>query len=283
MSENSVKSLTTVISGEAVKGKVAAILGDTNKATKFVSALTSMINQNPALADCDQSSLINAALVGFSLDLSPQLQQYYVVPFKDSKNNRVVATYQMGWKGYWQLAMRTGQYKSLNVTEVKDGEIVNYDRLSGNIASVKWLPENDREAKPTIGYIAYFELLNGFQKSLFWDIKKMSSHAEKYSVGYRSDIRNSTKYTFWSKDFDGMAFKTMLRQIISKYGVMSVEMEKAYKADMAEVAEDTVDYLDNPKALVKEEFATVANKTPIPDIKKDEPITDDKGNVKIVL
>lgn len=283
MSENAVKSLTTVISGDAVKGKVAAILGDNSKAAKFVSALTSMINQNPALADCEQSSLINAALVGFSLELSPQLQQYYVVPFKDTKNNRVVATYQMGWKGYWQLAMRTGQYKSLNVTEVKDGEAVNFDRLSGNISNVKWLPEGDREAKPTIGYIAYFELLNGFQKSLYWDIKKMQAHAEKYSMGYRTDIRNGTKYTFWSKDFDGMAFKTMLRQIISKYGVMSVEMEQAYKADMAEVSEDTVDYIDNPKQVVKDEFAATANKVPTPEIKKDEPVTDDKGNIKLVL
>jgi recombination protein RecT len=270
-----IKALTTSLSSDTVKNKVNAILGDDRKGAKFISSLTSMINQNPSLAECEQASLINAALVGFALDLSPQLQQFYCVPFKDNKNKRTVATYQMGWKGYWALAMRSGQYKSLNVTEIREGEKINFDRLTGTI-SVDWLTDEIlRETKKVVGYVAHFKLINGFEKSMYWDIAKMKGHAEKYSQGYRSDLRNGTGYTFWSKDFDGMAFKTLLRQLISKYGVMSIEMETAYKNDMAEVAETGVEYVDNPTEL-KEQVETVANKQPIP---TEQPKADKEGVV----
>jgi recombination protein RecT len=273
LTTTNLRSLTTSLSSDAVKNKVNAILGDDRKGAKFISSLTSMINQNPSLAECEQASLINSALVGFALDLSPQLQQFYCVPFKDNKNKRTVATYQMGWKGYWALAMRSGQYKSLNVTEIREGEKINFDRLSGTI-SVEWITdESVREAKKVVGYVAHFQLLNGFEKSIYWDMAKMKAHAEKYSQGYRSDIRNGTGYTFWSKDFDGMAYKTLLRQLISKYGVMSIEMETAYKNDMAEVSEAGVSYVDNPLEL-KEQVEVVANKQTIP---TEKPKVDDNG------
>lgn len=276
LTTTNLRALTTSLSSDAVKNKVNAILGDDRKGAKFISSLTSMINQNPSLAECEQASLINSALVGFALDLSPQLQQFYCVPFKDNKNKRVVATYQMGWKGYWALAMRTGQYKSLNVTEIREGEKINFDRLTGTI-SVAWLTdESVRETKKVVGYVAHFQLLNGFEKSIYWDMAKMKTHAEKYSQGYRSDIRNGTGYTFWSKDFDGMAFKTLLRQLISKYGVMSIEMETAYKNDMAEVSETGISYVDNPADL-KEQVVTEANKQAIP---KEETKTDKDGVVE---
>lgn len=243
------KALTTVLTSDAAKKKINAIIGDEKKGAKFISTLTSMITQNPSLAECDQGSLINSALVGFALDLSPQLQQFYVVPFNDKKNNRVVATYQMGWKGYWQLAMRSGQYKALNVSDIKEGEQIHFDRLSGKI-TVIWLEEATRESKKTVGYVAYFQLNNGFEKSIYWDITKMRSHAERYSQGYRSDLNKKTSYTFWSTDFDGMAYKTMIRQLISKYGVMSVEMQTAIMSDMAYIKDDgDPDYVDNKESL----------------------------------
>lgn len=259
------RALTTALSSDAVKNKVNAIVGDEKKGAKFISTLTSMVTQNPSLVDCEQSSLINSALVGFALDLSPQLQQFYVVPFNDRKNGRIVATYQMGWKGYWQLAMRSGQYKSLNVSEIREGEKVKFDRLSGKI-EVEWLDENIRESKKVVGYVAYFQLQNGFEKSLYWDISKMKAHAEKYSMGYRSDVSNGTAYTFWSKDFDGMAFKTMIRQLISKYGVMSIEMQTAYENDMATKDEEgRIDYVDN-QADLNAQVEQVANKKPMPQL-----------------
>lgn len=277
LTTNNLRALTTTLSSDAVKNKVNAILGDDRKGAKFISSLTSMINQNPSLAECEQASLINSALVGFALDLSPQLQQFYCVPFRDNKNKRTVATYQMGWKGYWALAMRSGQYKSLNVTEIREGEKITFDRLTGTI-SVEWITEESvRESKKVVGYVAHFELLNGFQKSLYWDLAKMKIHAEKYSQGYKSDIRNGTGYTFWSKDFDGMAFKTLLRQLISKYGVMSIEMETAYKNDMAEVSEAGVTYVDNPIEL-KTQVETQANKQPIPTT-TEQPKADSEGVV----
>jgi recombination protein RecT len=286
LATNTVKSLTTTLSSDVVKNKVNAIIGDEKKGAKFISSLTSMINQNPALAECEQASLINSALVGFALELSPQLQQFYVVPFKDTRNNRTVATYQMGWKGYWQLAMRSGQYKSLNVSEVREGEKVNFDRLSGQV-QVSWIDDAERETKKVIGYVAYFQLLNGFEKAIYWDHAKMKAHAEKYSLGYRSDIQKGTKYTFWSKDFDGMAFKTLIRQLISKYGVMSIEMETAYRNDMAAIEDNGVAYVDNVTDL-KEQVATEANKQPIPTVKSDangvveeKKPTTDKDNIDL--
>ena len=120
-----------------------------------------------------------------------------------------------------------------------------------------------REKLPVIGYYAAFELLNGFKKELYWSKEKMQSHAQRYSNGYRSDLKKGTSYTFWSKDFDGMAEKTMIRQLISKWGIMSIDMQKAFESDMGIVREDgTVEYADNVvdiEAEVKEEIAENAN------------------------
>lgn len=239
-------SISSYLGNVNVKSTLEKVLG--NKTDRFIASLTSAVTNNPDLQTCDKQTLVNAALLGNSLNLSPsqQLGHFYLVPFKDRNNGRVVAQFQLGYKGYIQLAMRSGQYKDLDVIEVKQGELVNYSRFKG-IAEFNEIENFEERAKaPTVGYYAYFELLNGFRKQIYWSREQMQIHAETYSQGYRADLKKNTKYTFWSKDFDGMAKKTMLRQLLSKWGMLSIDMQNAYTSDMGQINDDgSVTYIDN--------------------------------------
>ena len=224
-------------------------LRDRNTANRFIASIMSTVSANLELQKCDAGTVLSAALLGEGLKLSPspQLGQYYLVPFKDRKNKRTVAQFQLGYKGYIQLAIRSGQYKKLNVLPIKQGELISFDPLNEDIQVQLIEDETERESAPTIGYYAMFEYINGFKKAIYWSREKMESHAEKYSAGYASDKRNNTSWTFWSKDFDGMACKTMLRQLISKWGIMSIEMQKALENDSAVISENgNIDFIDSP-------------------------------------
>ena len=234
------------LTGEAVKNQINSIVGGKN-GTRFISAVVSAVNNNPALQECTNQSILAAALLGESLNLSPspQLGQYYMVPF-DDKEKGTVAQFQLGYKGYIQLAIRSGQYRKLNVLSIKEGELIRFDPLNEEIDVQLIEDEEQREQAKTIGYYAMFEYVNGFRKALYWSRNKMEAHALKYSKGYASDKRKGTAWTFWSRDFDGMAYKTMLRQLISKWGIMSIDMVTALDADMAVIREDgTKEYVDN--------------------------------------
>lgn len=227
---------------DAVKSRINDVIGGKN-GQRFISAVVSAVNANPALQDCTNQSILSAALLGESLNLSPspQLGQYYMVPYND-RNQGKVAQFQLGYKGYIQLAIRSGQYKKLNVLAIKDGEPIRYDPLNEEIVVQLIEDEAEREATPTVGYYAMFEYLNGFRKTLYWSREKMEAHALKYSKGYQA----KKGYTFWEKDFDSMAYKTMLRQLISKWGVMSIDMVTALDSDMAVIRDDgTRDYVDS--------------------------------------
>ena len=230
--------LTAYLTQDAVKNQINKVIGG-EKGQRFVTAIVSAVNANPALQECTNPSILSAALLGESLNLSPspQLGHYYLVPYKD-KNKGSVAQFQLGYKGYIQLAIRSGQYKTLNVLPIKEGELVRYDPLNEEIEVNLIEDEEVRENAPTCGYFATFTYTNGFKKTLYWSKAKMESHALRYSQGYKSDKKNGTAYTFWSKDFDSMACKTMLRQLISRWGIMSISMEKAYESDMAVINED---------------------------------------------
>lgn len=234
--------ITAYLTNDAVKNQINSVIGGKD-GTKFISAVVSAVNNNPALQECTNQSILAAALLGESLKLSPspQLGQYYMVPFND-KNKGKVAQFQLGYKGYIQLAIRSGQYKKLNVLAIKEGELIRFNPLEEEIEVGLIEDEEAREQAPTIGYYAMFEYTNGFKKAMYWSKAKMEAHALKYSMGYRA----KKGYTFWEKDFDAMAYKTMLRQIISKWGIMSIEMQSALDADMAVINEDgTKTYVDN--------------------------------------
>lgn len=223
-------SFNALIKSDQVQQSLTKTLGDAAKTKTFTASLISSVSTNPALRECDGMTIISAALLGESLKLSPspQLGQYYMVPFNDSKTNRKVATFQLGWKGYYQLALRSGQYKSLDAVAIKEGELEKYNPITGEIEIKPIEDEVEREKAKTIGYYAYFVLNNGFKKSMYWSKEKMENHALTYSKGYKA----KKGYTFWEKDFDSMALKTMYRQLISKYGIMSIEMQQAFTQDM---------------------------------------------------
>lgn len=226
-------SLAAYLTQEAVKNQISNIVG--GRSQRFISAIVSAVNTNPQLQECTNQSIVSGALLGESLNLSPspQLGQYYLVPFND-RNKGKVAQFQLGYKGYIQLAIRSGQYKKLNVLAIKKGELVKFDPLNEEIEVNLMQNEEERENAETIGYYAMFEYTNGFRKAIYWSKAKMEAHALRYSMGYRA----KKGYTFWEKDFDAMAYKTMLRQLISKWGIMSVDMINAFENDMAVLNED---------------------------------------------
>ena len=220
-------------------------LSNPKEIQKFTAAITSVVSTNPAIEECEAATILSAALCGHALGLtpSPQLGQYYLVPFNDRKNDRKVATFVLGYRGYIQLAIRSGQYKKLIVTEIKEGELIRWDPLTEDIEIKPILDEERRKVTETIGYYAMFRYINGFEKVIYWPKEKMKAHALQYSAGYANDIKRGWTNTFWSKNFDSMAKKTMLRQLISKWGVMSVEMQNAYVADNHVMNDDgTPDY-----------------------------------------
>lgn len=255
-------------------------LGDPERAKRFVATITSAVAVNPALQECETGSILAGALLGESLNLSPspQLGQFYLVPFdvtvkKDGKvlrdeNGDIVKTkkaqFVLGYKGYVQLALRSGYYKRLNVIAVKEGEFVRYNPFTEELIC-NWIEDDEqREAANTIGYAAMFEYLNGYQKILYWSKEKMLIHADKYSPAFSADAyqkilngeiadKDMWKYSsFWYKNFDDMAKKTMLRQLISKWGVMSTELQNAFEKDSfaIEVDNDNFVRLEEKPAII---------------------------------
>ena len=255
--------LTAYLTQDAVKKQINSVVGGKN-GTRFISSIVSAVQTTPALQECTNPSILSAALLGEALNLSPspQLGQFYMVPFDNKKKGVKEAQFQLGYKGYIQLAARSGYYKRLNVMAIKEGELVRYDPLNEEIEVN--LIEDDivREETPTTGYFAMFEYENGFKKTMYWSKQKMLSHADKYSqafhmnavesdnsrrqrVSYEDYLKGNYpksdewKYSsFWYKDFDGMAMKTMLRQLISKWGIMSIDLQTAVDKDMAVIHED---------------------------------------------
>jgi len=235
---------SVAINSDAYKKIINQTLQDPKKARDFVTAIISAVSVNEALQECTPASILSAALLGESLNLSPspQLGYYYLVPYNDTKKGIKLAQFQMGYKGFVQLAMRSGYYKTIDVIEVREGEYLGRDSKTGEY-KFNFMEDDDiRESKKVVGYKASFEYLNGFTKVLYWSKEKMQKHALRYSKGYAA----RKGYTFWEKDFDSMAFKTMLRQLLGKWGILSIEMQEAFTKDMATINTDgTYDYVDN--------------------------------------
>lgn len=261
---------SAMISTPGYQKMINNTLQDPKRAQRFVAAITSAVATNPALQECDPPTILSGALLGESLGLSPspQLGQYYLVPFNNTKKGCKDAQFQLGYKGYIQLALRSGYYKHLNVIAVKAGELVHFDPLTEEVEINLNPDELARENSATVGYLAMFEYLNGFRKTIYWSKDKMLAHADKYSPAFSKDGQtikkgNSTykkvsfadfeagNYpkqdewlysSFWYKNFDAMAFKTMLRQLISKWGIMSIDLQTAFEQDT--IAESGEDYVE---------------------------------------
>jgi recombination protein RecT len=279
-------TFSTFLTMPGNKNKIIEMVG-TIDAPRFISSIVSATAATPALRECTHPSLLNAALLGESLKLSPspQLGQFYMVPYKNNKTQTTEAQFQLGYKGYIQLAIRSGQYKKLNVLAIKEGELVSWNPLSEDIVVDLINDGRTREQAATVGYYAMFEYTNGFKKAIYWSKEKMLSHADKYSAafsadGYTKTIRGKVKQivsfadyeagnydkadewlysSFWYKDFDGMAMKTMLRQLISKWGIMSVDLQRAYTADTAVINDVSKNSIDSIYVDVQSEISQNAN------------------------
>lgn len=277
--------LSVYLQNDAVKKQINQVVGGKN-GTRFISSIVSAVQSTPALQECTSPSIVNAALLGEALNLSPspQLGQFYMVPFDNKKKGCKEAQFQLGYKGYIQLAIRSGYYKKLNVLAIKEGELVRYDPLDEEV-EVNLIDDDIlREEAQTMGYFAMFEYENGFRKTLYWSKKKMLAHAEKYSFAFYKNggakslelleqgkipEKDMWKYSsFWFKDFDGMALKTMLRQLISKWGIMSIDLQNAIDKDMAVIHEDgKTEYVD----AVKAEDDGVVSDQELQEVQEDQP------------
>lgn len=256
---------SAVISSDGYKKLINNTLRDPKRANRFVASITSAVSANPALQKCDPATVVSSALLGESLNLSPSpaLGQFYMVPYDDRKNGRTVAQFQLGYKGYIQLAIRSGQYADIDAIEIREGEYKGRNKVTGKPVFEFIEDEEIRENTPIIGYLAYFELLNGFKKSMYFSIEKMLNHADKYSKAFsrekyeaiqRGEIPQSEMWKYsspWYTGFDGMALKTVIRQLLNKYGILSIELQTALANDMGAINEDgSVDYVDNSPEFV---------------------------------
>lgn len=271
-----------VISSDKMQKLINQTLGDKKKAERYTAAIMSAVATNPQLSNCEAISIITGSLLGESLGLahSPQLGQYYLVPFKVKAKNGIPehydASFILGYRGLIQLAIRSGYYKKINVLEVKKGELKYYNPFSEEIEIEPIQDVDAREKEQTIGYYAMFEYLNGFKKILYWSKSQMIAHADRYSPAFsagattgkypkvsfadyeagRYDKNDEWLYSsFWYKNFDGMAKKTMLRQLISKWGIMSTDMVQAMESDSATIkaTENGILEVDIPEAETEPE------------------------------
>lgn len=277
---NEGKSTLTVaqfLKSDTVQKNFAQKFNNKDDMVRFTSSITSAVNSNPALETCDKGSIVSSALTAHSLGLhlNPQLGLAYLVPFKDKKKGQV-ATFILGYRGYIQLAIRSGQYKRINVGCIKEGELKSFNPFTEEAEFSFILDEKEREQRPTVGYVASLELMNGFQKIIYWSKEKMLNHADRFSsafslkgtkgeyakVSYEDYLAgkfpdsDGWKYSsFWYQNFDGMACKTMLRQLISKWGIMSIDMQKAYERDGAVELDNATIYNDDSDMGVPQDSA----------------------------
>ena len=242
------------------KNSITSMIVNQDESAKFISNISSAVAVNPQLQKCSFPTVVSAGLMAnaLKLSLSPSIGQCYIVPFEDKKNKRTVATFILGWKGYLQLAQRSGYYEKINLVAIKEGEIVKIDTINEEYLFNPIEDDEEREKRPTVGYYAFFRYNKehgGFSKALYWSKKKMINHADKYSKAFNAQavISDDPRYSrvsyedylagkypktdewkyssHWYTSFDEMGLKTMIRQLIGKWGIMSVDFQKAYESD----------------------------------------------------
>ena len=263
-------TLQQLLNSPSVKRRFEELLNQS--APSFISSILAIFNANKKLQECPARSILSAAGVAAALKLpiNPNLGFAFLVPFKGQ------ATFQLGAKGFVQLAMRSGQYRTLNAGAVREGQIADVDFETGEII------RGEKVSDDIVGYIAYMELLNGFKKSLYMSNEEIHAHAEKYSQSYAYDINNGKKTSVWSKNFDAMATKTVLKRLLSKYGIISIDQQDsnlalALQADQALITEDGFRYLDNEQGDGKVVPFGDVLELPNPDDETDDDTDDDNS------
>lgn len=251
-------TVSTYVRNITVKKRFDELLQD--KAPQFMTSLMSTINSNPLLQECTPESVVVSAIKAASLDLpiDQNLGFAYLIPYNNKKKTKTIVNdkdgkliekwsetsqyecqFQIGWKGFVQLAIRSGMFHRINVTDVVEGEYVGIDRRSGDV-TINWDNDNaSRSKKKVVGYLAYFRLVNGLEKDLYMTVGDLDAHAKRYSQTYKKG------YGKWVDDKPAMSKKTVLKLLISRYGALSTSLREAIKADQSVLGDDTYDYIDN--------------------------------------
>lgn len=233
---------SVAIREEKIQQLINNTLGDPVTAKKFVAEVSSLVGNDYNLSKCTTNSIITSALLAQSLNLplAKALGLCYLIPRKD-KNGYLQAQFQVGWKGFVQLAVRTNQYENIGVRPVHKGEWVGQDEFGEDLFKFDHKFDNE----PVIGYFAYLKLLSGFKKTFYWTVAQCEKHGSTYSDSHKGKNKGS-EYDRWATDFDAMSMKTVLKQLITKYGVMTTELQTAIEADQAVINENgKYDYVDN--------------------------------------
>lgn len=234
---NEIRDISGLLNQDSIKKRFEQVLG--KKAAGFMSSVISAVNANSELKKAAPMTVVAASAIAASLDLpiNPSLGFAHIVPYK--KDGVPIAQFQMGWRGYVQLGMRSGQYKTINVCPVHEGELVESNRFTGEMK----FDEKKRTSDKVIGYVAYFRLLNGFEKYLYMTTDQVTAHGKRYSKSYDNSKGK------WQTDFEAMAMKTVLKMLLSKYGILSIEMQSAVTYDQATVhsIDGEFSYDDNPE------------------------------------
>lgn len=227
---------------DIIKNKFKEMMG--KRSTQYLTTVLQVINQNEMLAKANPMSVYSAALTAATLDLpvNPNLGFAYILPYNDRKKG-AVAQFQLGYKGFIQLAQRSGQFKTISATPIYEGQVVSNNPLTGVVFDF----ECECDKTKVIGYASYFELLNGFQKTFYMTAEEMETHAKKFSQTYKRG------FGIWKDDFNSMAIKTVLKLILSKYAPLSVEMQSAITKDQAVLNEEgeVENYIDNEEQEVE--------------------------------
>lgn|SRR5574344_158319 len=225
---------------EQFKKKIEETLGD--KTPQFISSVLSLVNTNNNFKKCKPTDIFTTCMMAASLDLpiNKDLGQAWIIPYGNNPQ------LQIGWKGFIQLAQRTGLFITINATDVREGEIKNQNRLSGEI-EFNWIQKDEeREKAKIIGYVSYFKLTNGFEKTLYMTIEQLNSHGKKYSKSYNRDD------SIWKTDFNSMAIKTVIKLLLNRYAPLSIDsqLKKALVADQQDSCENYID--NNDKVMIVE-------------------------------
>ena len=255
--------MNSMLDGEKLRGRFNELLG--NRSAQFVSSLVSMVNADKSLQQAFYEApmtVIQAGLkaAAFDLPIDQNLGYAYIVPFKNSKKDdagnwtsKMEANFILGWKGMHQLALRTGAYKTINVVDIREGELKSYNRLTEE-TEIEFIDDDEqRESKPIIGYLGYYRLVNGAEKTIYMTVKQIENHEKKFRKGQYMGKG-------WRDDFDAMARKTVYRKLIGKWGVMSIQYQSAQEgATLAQQMQE--EYIDEAPAMVIDAEPVVDNST----------------------
>jgi recombination protein RecT len=226
-------NLSQYLRNDNVVKRLNQLVGD--NAEKWISTILTVGTSSPQLRECDPKTIVHAAIqsISLKLDIDKNLGFAHIVPYGK------VAQFQMGYKGFIQLAIRSGKYQTINADVVYEGEIEKPNKLTGELV----INEDNKKSDKIIGYFAYFKTTNGFEKSLYMTKEQIEKHAKTYSKSFNNEKGR------WKLDFDKMALKTVLKALLSKYGILSIDMQNAIKTDQSVIKDvdcEDIDYIDVP-------------------------------------